>query len=478
LAHDNISCYNEIQQPDNYSLISKRIDSLTKSCTKQYFNKILKNLAITSINNANTLCDYISSEETEINIKNSTKEVKIKVLVWLSNYHNNKKLFKEFTKQDILGFLNNLRKPVSLDPTQRWIGSYNGRQIIFSKFFKWLYNPSEPDHTRRETPDCMKGIKQLPRKEKTPYSPSDLWEPREHVIFLRYCPSVRDRCFHAMANDSSCRPSELLNLRIRDIIFKKTNEGKQYAEILIKGGKTRPRTVPLIDSIPYVKDLINSHPTGSNLNSWLFVSSSKTSFGSRLTLDGLTYQYKYYYKIRYFPQLLDDEIIPEADKALIRNLITKKWNIYVQRHSALTQKSKYLKEHVLRDHAGWTLSSKMPQVYIHYFGNESANSILQAKGILKPDNEENNINTIRARECPNCGESNKRDSKFCINKNCKMILSYDSYSEVRNEDKQKIFKLEKDMEVLKDGITKIMKLIQQNPILANLKPEVLETILK
>ena len=277
-----------------------------------------------------------------------------------------------------------------------------------------------------------------------------------------------------MANDSSCRPSELLNLRIRDIIFKKTSEGKQYAEVLIKGGKTRPRTIPLIDSIPYVKELINSHSTGSNIDSWLFVSNSNTSFGSRLTLDGLTYQYKYFYRDRYFPNLLKDETVPEADKALIRNLITKKWNIYVKRHTALTQKSQYLKEHVLRDHAGWTLSSKMPNLYIHFFGNESANSILHAKGILQSNDEENNLPLMKSRECPNCDEPNKRDAKFC-NK-CKMVLSYDSYSEVRNQDKEKITELEKDVESLKEGINKIIKLIQLNPILADVKPEVLRGV--
>jgi hypothetical protein len=186
LAHDPIFGFRE-QQQENDSLIIKRINSLTMSCTKLYFNGILKKLANANIHNANIICDYIISEETELNIKNSTKEVRIKVLVWLSNFHDNKKTFKELTKQDILEFLNKLRKAISDDPTQRWIGSYNGRQIILSKFFRWLYNRMEPDHRKRDTPYCMKGIKQLPRKEKTPYPPSDLWEPREHVIFLRYC---------------------------------------------------------------------------------------------------------------------------------------------------------------------------------------------------------------------------------------------------------------------------------------------------
>lgn len=404
-------------------------------------------LARENIENANTICEYIIAEETEINIKNSTKEGRIKVLVWLSKYHYNKKYFKAMTKQDILEFLNNLRKPISNDPTQRWIGSYNGRQIILSKFFRWLYNSWEADYTRRNTPDCMKGIKQLPRKEKTPYSAADLWDQREHAMFLKYCPSIRDRCYHSLANDMSARPHEILNLKIKDIVFKKTDDNKQYAEVLIKGGKTKPRKVPLIDSIPYVKELINNHQFGgSNPDCWLFKSNSHTSFGSKLTYDGLSYQYKYFYKTKFFPSLLQDESVPEADKSLIRNMLTKPWNLYVFRHSALTEKSQILKEHVLRNHAGWTMSSKMPQVYIHYFGNESTKSLLQVKGILRNEDKEN-TSTIKRRECPNCLEPNKTESKFCMS--CKMVLSYDSYNEVRNEDANKIKKLEFELVIKK-----------------------------
>jgi integrase len=185
----------------------------------------------------------------------------------------------------------------------------------------------------------MKDIKQLLRKEKTPYKPSDLWESREHAIFLKYCPNNRDKCYHSLANDMSARPHEILNLKIKDIVFKVTDEGTHYAEVVIKGGKTRPRTIPLIDSISYVKDLINNHPHGTNPDSWLFISNSNNTFGSKLTYDGLTYQYKYFYKIKYFPKLLEDETVPEPDKSLIKNMLTKPWNLYVFRHSALTEKS-------------------------------------------------------------------------------------------------------------------------------------------
>ena len=52
---------------------------------------------------------------------------------------------------------------------------------------------------------------------------------------------------------------------MKDIIFKAAEDGIQYAEVLITGGKTKPRTLPLIDSIPYLKDWTLDHP-GSSLH--------------------------------------------------------------------------------------------------------------------------------------------------------------------------------------------------------------------
>jgi len=197
--------------------LERKIDSITKTLSRPYFNKILKDLLKSNPANAKTIVDYILTEQTEINIKDSTKESKIKTLVWLSNFHENKSFIK-LTKQDILEYLNNLRKPILEDPSNKWIGTYNGRQIMLSKFFKWLYYPYE-DYRKRSIPICMQGIRKLPRKEKTSYKPSDIWEAREHVVFLKYCPYKRDRCYHSLARDMSARPHEILNLKFKDIKF-------------------------------------------------------------------------------------------------------------------------------------------------------------------------------------------------------------------------------------------------------------------
>jgi integrase/recombinase XerD len=70
-----------------------------------------------------------------------------------------------------------------------------------------------------------------------------------------------------------------------------------------------------------------------------------------------------------------------------------------------------------------------PPKYIHWFGNESSESILEAYGI-KPKSEK--IDKLKPVQCPNCGEPNQTGAKFCFK--CRMILSYDDYLQV-NEDR-------------------------------------------
>jgi integrase len=348
--------------------LERKIDAITRY-QKKYTKKILTEMTRVNPHNSLIISNYIVAQKNEQNIKESTVEGIIKKLVWLSRYLGHKS-FSEMTKEDIFDYLNSIKKPPELDPNHKSIGTYNGRQMMFSTFFRWLYNQDESDYRKRITPPCMNGVRRLPRQERSPYKPSDLWTGEEHEIFLKYCPNKRDKCYHAMANDTSARPHELLKLRIKDIIFK-TSDGIQYAEIQVSG-KTRPRTLPLINSIPYVKDWLREHPTSDNQDSWLFIGDSHNNYTHPISEDGMRWRYKYYYQTSYFPRLLKDETVSLRDKSYIKTMLMKPWNLYIFRHSALTEKSQILKESTLRDHAGWSNTSQMPKVYIHYYGNESS----------------------------------------------------------------------------------------------------------
>jgi len=96
-----------------------------------------------------------------------------------------------------------------------------------------------------------------------------------------------------------------------------------------------------------------------------------------------------------------------------------------------------LKEHTLRQYAGWPPGSNMHLKYLHYFGNESNDSILEAYGIISKDKQLSEA--LRPKQCPNCDEPNKPDSKFCAK--CRMVLTYDAYSETLESEKQKEDKL-------------------------------------
>lgn len=169
--------------------LERKIDSITKPLSKSYFNSILRKLIKTNSENAEIIYEYIIAEQTELYIKYSTIEGKLKILVWISNFHDDKS-FRNMTKIDILGYLNNLRKSPSEDPSNKWVGTYNGRQTILLKFFRWLYSPNK-DYKNRPVPECMKGIRKLPRKEKTAYKPLDIWDSKDRAVFLKYCPYER-----------------------------------------------------------------------------------------------------------------------------------------------------------------------------------------------------------------------------------------------------------------------------------------------
>jgi hypothetical protein len=180
-------------------------------------------------------------------------------------------------------------------------------------------------------------------------------------------------------------------------------DGIQYAEIHVSG-KTHDRTLPLIDSIPHVKEWLEAHPMSTNKEAPLFVSISNATFGQPISRDGLLKHYQEHYRDNYFPKLLNNSSVPPEDKVGIKKLLQRRWNLYIFRHSALTQKSQILTESTLKDYAGWTTTSKMPKVYIHYFGTESSDALLRANGIVKEGKDA--ANALKPLQCPNCNESN------------------------------------------------------------------------
>jgi len=276
------------------TLLERKITLATEGfTTHKYCELVLKDRIRLSKENALTICDYIIAMKREINPRLSYKKYIMQFLSELSRTVGIEKRFIDMVRDDNLCYLDSCRKPEkNEDPLHKWTGSYNTKLAILSKFFKWLYYPNIEDSKRRNElsalerkPDCIMGIKQLKRKEISCYKPSDLWSQEDDLVFLKWVTNKRDRCYHSIARDLSARPHEILNLKIRDIIFKVAGN-KQYAEVLVNG-KTGSRHIPLIQSIPYVKEWLSNHPSRNNPNSSLFVGLGRNSMGRQLSVEGL-----------------------------------------------------------------------------------------------------------------------------------------------------------------------------------------------
>ena len=162
--------------------------------------------------NALTIVEYIISMKNEFNLSDNYRKLNIYTLYRMSKSLNNKKTFKEFTREDLLQYLDSFRRPEASDPLHQWIGSYNVARILIMRFFKWLYYP-HLEQKKRPKPNVIENIPMLRRNEQSIYKPSDLWTLEDDLLFLKYYPSLREKCYHTMSRDLSCRPHEILKLR-------------------------------------------------------------------------------------------------------------------------------------------------------------------------------------------------------------------------------------------------------------------------
>ena len=95
--------------------------------------------------------------------------------------------------------------------------------------------------------------------------------------------------------------------------------------------------------------------------------------------------------------------------------------------------------------------------------------MLEAYGIITKDRQQ--IDTLKYKQCPNCSEPNKPDSKFCAK--CRMVLTYDAYNETMEEKSQKDSEIQTFKERM-DNLEKILFSIQ--PLLQHVKPEMLSKL--
>ena len=101
--------------PNSDALFDRKIDLITEGI-EPFFGSRLREL---SEDDALTIANCILSMKNEINLSDGYRKLNIFVFYSISKFFNNIKTYKEVTRDDVMQFLDSLRKPEESDPLKR-----------------------------------------------------------------------------------------------------------------------------------------------------------------------------------------------------------------------------------------------------------------------------------------------------------------------------------------------------------------------
>lgn len=264
---------------------------------------------------------------------------------------------------------------------------------VLKQFYKWLRGT-------KETPAEVEWINTKLKQHETVMD-FDLitWEDINELA--KAADNPKDLAFIHFIYEAGARVGELLNIRLSDLKFL-----DRYARVRLKG-KTGERWIPLVISVPYLAQYLNTHPQNEE-NDFLWLSSSDKNKNSPLRYAGAVMLIR---------------------KLFNRARIKKRHNPHAFRHSRATELARTLTEPQLRLYFGWEKSSSTPSVYTHLSGRDIDNSILKLNGV-EDKKEEEKTKTL---SCSICSTVNKPGANFCSK--CGYGLSVKSV--IENEEKVK-----------------------------------------
>lgn len=119
--------------------LDKKISQATAGLLPSYKTH-LNSIAAINATNAGVICDYIDALQIEIKPSVHYRRDIVSLLTILAKKAGSVN-FKDWTRQDIISFLQSFEKTEEADPFHKWKGTYNVFREHLFRFFKWLYIP-------------------------------------------------------------------------------------------------------------------------------------------------------------------------------------------------------------------------------------------------------------------------------------------------------------------------------------------------
>ena len=283
-----------------------------------------------------------------------------------------KKTVENASREDIEGVVGNINTLGYKEETKAKI------KTIIKAFYKHFFGEDT------YYPKQVAWIKTSIRQSKQ-ILPEDMLTHTEVAKLLQLATNERDKAIIALLYDSGIRVGELLNMRVKDVYL--TDEPTH----ILVNGKTGPRKIPILESVPYLANYLNT-VRNKQLKSadYLWWNMAQSHIKGRLTNAGIAIMLRRIEKEGNF----DKHIHP-----------------HLFRHSRATHHANKLTEQQLKEYFGWTGSSRMAATYVHLSGRNIDNAILEANG-MKPK-EEAGEEKVPVRICPKCKYTNGIEMEYC-----------------------------------------------------------------
>ena len=304
----------------------------------------------------------------------------------------------------------------------------------------------------------------------SPYVENELWQKEELLSIIKYESFKRNKVILSLMWDLNARPHEITLLKIKHIRLKdKYGEGEIPHE-----AKTGSGQILLTLSFPYGRDWLNEHPFRNEPNARLICNLLN---GAPLKSDAI-WKVMTQLRLRIIRLLEKGELTDEKEKESLKFLLsTKKWNPYCIRHSSITADSDYLPEYALKKKVGWSMNSIQSSRYIkRRMGEQLKKEIFLRNGIIFAEySKEKPVVNI----CYRCSLVNQYENAFCSK--CSYPLKPEAYDDIESMEEKRIKTLEQKYENdmitfgddMNNQLSKMMLMIQQNPNLSYIKPEIL-----
>ncbi|MFH1432606.1 MAG: site-specific integrase [archaeon] len=258
-------------------------------------------------------------------------------------------------------------------------------KIVLKVFYRWLYKKESSD----SLPDVVKWIQGTRPPNKL--NKDELITKEELQKIMDSTGNIMYKALLSVLYEGALRPGELLQMRMRDVIFEDS-----IARIKVTGKMKRKlgeREVYLAQSVDMLKSWMNCHPFKEQAGYPLWIVMKKS-----LTKENETYGKPVSLR------LLTKNIGYLANKAGIKKRIYP----YLFRHSAATQYYAELGEALAKKFLGHSLDSKMSRVYCHLNEQDVLDAFKRSRGIEKKEEKQD---TDR---CHRCGHVNGYGAKICM----------------------------------------------------------------